>query len=99
MPRPYVNATEIEGLMRVLPLYCYFPKSEWKNIQRAEKNDELGAQQFKVYADQYKKEFFKDYQLHGQEIKGAAGCRSNPRDSFRISPHRLDPEEMSNLII
>ena len=42
MPPPYVSAKDIDGLIRVIPLYCYFPKSEWDQIRRAENDDERG---------------------------------------------------------
>jgi radical SAM superfamily enzyme YgiQ (UPF0313 family) len=99
MPRPYVNATEIEGLMRVLPLYCYFPKTEWKEIRRAETYDDMGNQIFNKYSEQYNKEFFGDVELSGNVVVGSTGCRSNPRSSFRVSPERLNKEQIQNLVI
>ena len=99
MPPPYVNSTEIDGLMRVLPLYCYFPKTEWKEIRRAETYDDVGNQIFERYSELYNNEFFRDVKLSGEPVVGGTGCRSNPRSSFRISPERLNEEQIKNLVI
>ena len=42
MPKPYLSSKDIDGLMKTIPLYVYFPKSEWKNIRKAEESDDEG---------------------------------------------------------
>ena len=62
MPPPYLSANEIDGLIRTIPLYVYFPYSEWDEIKKAEKNDKLGNEIFKKYSDIYKENFLKSSQ-------------------------------------
>ncbi len=101
MPRPYINADELDGLMRAIPLYCYFSKNEWENIRRAETGDPEGNKIFEYYANIYKDKFLKQTQDENKsiEINGAAGCRSNPKDSFRMTQSRLSEEEIKTLTI
>jgi len=44
-----LNAEEIAGLFRTIPLYVRFPKSEYTRIQRAEKFDEEGNRIFSEF--------------------------------------------------
>ena len=37
MPSPYLQPQEIDGLMRTIPLYVYFPHNFWNDIEKAEK--------------------------------------------------------------
>ena len=54
MPKPYLSSEDIDGLMRVLPLYVYFPKDEWEFIRRAEINDDEGNKILTHYSEIYK---------------------------------------------
>ncbi|MBI4707950.1 MAG: radical SAM protein [Candidatus Omnitrophica bacterium] len=101
MSAPYLSVDELDGLMRVLPLYCYFPKDEWKNIFPAEKNDEEGNRVLGYYGDIYKEKFLKFTQEEMKDfvVDGAAGCRVNPKDAFRISPSRLSLNEIEMLTL
>jgi len=86
MPAPYVSSSDIDGLMRVLPLYCYFPKSEWEHIGRAEIDDELGNQILSEYSTIYRHEFLKENQDQKQiksTVVGSLACRASPKDSIR----------------
>ena len=67
MPKPYLSSSDIDGLMRVMPLYIYFPLKEWKNIERAEINDEEGNQILEHYTKIYKEKFLKRYQESEKE--------------------------------
>ena len=58
MAKPYLDADEIYALMTTFPFYAYFPKSEWKDIQRAEIKDEIGVDVFNRYAEIYRRDFF-----------------------------------------
>ena len=62
MPKPYLQSVEIDGLMRTIPLYVYFPCDHWENIQKAEKFDEEGEKMFKKYSNIYKENFLKTNQ-------------------------------------
>lgn len=99
MPAPYISADEIDGLMRIIPLYCYFPKTEWKNILRAEVNDGEGNRVFEYYAAIYKENFLKQTQDEKKNlvVDGPGGCRTNPKDSFTVAPSRLSKEEIKML--
>jgi len=54
---PDYSPEEIEGIKRCFVLYVKFPKSKWKNIERAEKFDEEGN---KIYQD-LKLEYLEKY--------------------------------------
>ena len=54
---PDYSPEEIEGIKRCFVLYVKFPKSRWKNIERAEKFDEEGN---KIYQD-LKLEYLEKY--------------------------------------
>lgn len=101
MPQPYLNADEIDGLARVFPLYCYFPKSEWKQLRRAEASDEEGLRIRAHYADIYSKNFLGESQDSSKTlmVTGGTGCRTNPKDSFRFSPSRLSNDDLQSLTL
>ena len=90
--------------MRVLPLYVYFPKSEWENIERAEIDDEEGNRLLQHYSKIYSKDFLKMTQDDTKvwTVDGGTGCKSNPKDSFVVnfaSPTRMDDGELSSLMV
>jgi len=62
MPSPYLSSKDIDGLMKMLPLLVYFPKSEWKNITGAEQDIEKGKEIYDHYLKIYKDNFLKDTQ-------------------------------------
>jgi len=95
MPSPYLNADEIDGLLSVLPLYVYFPKNEWKNIRRAEKNDDEGIRLREYYSEIYAKNFLKEYQ--DSEKIFLPDVPGDLRD-YSISPDRIIPEQLEQLI-
>lgn len=101
MPPPYLGPEEIVELTTVAPLYCYFPKSEWETLRRAEKNDEEGLRIRTEYAETYNREFFGENQDARQSkvLVGGSGCRSNRRDSFHISTRPLDIGDLEKLMI
>jgi anaerobic magnesium-protoporphyrin IX monomethyl ester cyclase len=96
---PYVNAEDLNGLMRVLSLYCYFPKSEWGNIRRAEIDDKRGNELLKHYSGIYRNEFLGETQDKSKVaiVTGTAGCRSNEKDSFQVIPKQFTEEEIRML--
>ena len=96
MPPPYLSADDIDGLMRVLPFYCYFPKDEWEAIRRAETADAEGNRLLAEFQNRYQDAFLGMTQEEKQHklIEGGSGCRTNPKDSFRVSPSRLTDEQM-----
>lgn len=101
MPPPYLNSKEIDGLAATFPLYCYFPESEWVRIRRAETTDSEGLKIREEYAKIYREEFLGETQNSGSVlmVEGTGGCRTNPKDAFRVSPKRLDDEQFKSLII
>lgn len=92
MPKPFVSSKEIDGLMRVIPLYCFFPKDEWPKIERAEIDDEEGNKVLKHYSEIYKKDFLKDSQDDEKEfyIDSGTGCKASPKDSYRLPTKIID---------
>lgn len=86
MPAPYLSSADIDGIMRVIALMCYFPESEWPALHRAETDDAEGNRLLSHYSEIYKRDFLRE----SQEIKNyalidsASGCRSNDKDGFRV---------------
>ena len=102
MPPPYLSSSDIDQLMRVMPLYIYFPKSEWPKLKRAEINDDEGNKILKYYSDIYTKDFLKQNQDDSKVwvVDGGTGCKSNPKDSFALtynSPIRIDDDQHTML--
>lgn len=93
MPSPYVSKDDLDGLMRVLPLYCYFPKSEWGQIRLAENDDEV----LQHYSAIYEREFLGDDQDSSKTVEGGTGCKPDPKDALRLKMSRLDASEISRL--
>lgn len=99
MPPPYLSADEIDGLVKTVPLYCYFPKSEWAQIRRAEESDAEAMRIREHYAQIYQAEFLGETQDTRRMVmpEGGTGCRTNPKDAFRFSPKRLSDQEIEML--
>lgn len=102
MPKPYVSVKDIDGLMRVIPLYVYFPESEWESIKRAEISDKEGDKILEHYSNIYRRDFLKESQDDTKIlIEGGSGCKSNTKDSFFLdyhSPDRIVENELMSLI-
>ena len=99
MPPPYLSAADVDALIRVIPLYVYFPKSEWDSIKRAEIDDSRGNELLTRYSAIYKEKFLKSDQYEEKEylpISGT-GCRSNDLDSYRFVERQLTAEEVNLL--
>ena len=100
MPPPYLSADEIDGLLAVLPLYVYFPKSEWGNLRRAETDDEEGLQIRQHYVNIYTENFLGETQdvqkiyLPEDERSGGFGLK-NP---FTTSPSHMSENEIRRLV-
>ena len=102
MPPPLLSSKDIDGLMRVLPLYIYFPESEWYKIKRAEKDDRKGNEILEYYSEIYKRDFLKEDQFDEKVIvvDGSTGCKTNAKDSFRLkftSQERYNEPELNIL--
>ena len=97
MPPPYLNADEIDGLAAVFPLYCYYPKSEWDQIRRAENPDKIGSDILERFKKDYRRNFLGEIQkipeevlsreknqkvLEKELVVGGTGCRVSPKDAF-----------------
>lgn len=101
MPEPYLSCEDIDGLAAVFPLYCYFPRSDWDAIRRAETADEEGLKIRTHFAEIYQREFLGETQglSSAALVEGGTGCRINPKDSFRASPKRLAENEIAALTL
>ena len=62
MPSPYLQTKEIDGLIRTIPLYVYFPYESWEEIKKAEKFDDEGNKVFDKFSAIYKENFLKSTQ-------------------------------------
>ena len=101
MPAPYLSADEIDGLIMTLPLYCYFPKSEWDALRRAETPDEEGLRIRKHYSDIYSRNFLNENQdmaktFFGEDEQNSASAL---RADFRDSPKRMTPVALDKLMV
>ena len=99
MPPPYLSSDEIDGLMKVLPLYIYFPESDWDSLKKAEIDNAEGRDLLRKYSEIYTRDFLGQDQHNERkwDIDGASGCKSNSKDSFSItfnSPKRITDEEL-----
>jgi radical SAM superfamily enzyme YgiQ (UPF0313 family) len=101
MPPPYLSPDEIEGMMMTFPLYCYFPKDEWPNIRRAEKNDEKGQEIRKHYANIYQENFFGETQESEKVyIPGPTShWGKDPETYFQATPDRLEEDMIARLTL
>jgi len=99
MPPPYLSSSEIDGLAATFPLYCAFPEKEWPRIRRAEEPDKKGMEIREEYARIYKTEFLKENQEEAKHfiVQGGLGCRTNPKDAFRVSPKHLTKDQLEIL--
>jgi len=100
MPAPYLSQQEIDGLMRVLPLYCYFPKADWAEIECAEREGAEGDAILLKFMDIYRREFLGENQEQKLRtvIASGTGCRASIKDSYFLSPLRLTEEQFMTLI-
>lgn len=99
MPPPYLNADEIDGLLATIPLYCYFPKSMWPQIRRAEINDEEGLRLRAELSAMYTENFFNEDQSIPKRYVTESGdiTDQQPLSDFRISPERIGAADLKSL--
>lgn len=99
MPLPYLNSSEIDALAATFTLYCAFPEEEWPRIRRAEKPDQKGMEIREELARIYRSEFLGENQEDAGNIvvQGGTGCRTNPKDAFRVSPKHLSKDQLEIL--
>ena len=71
----------------------------WEAIRRAETPDEEGLKLREEYQESYRRDFLREDQFEEKILVGGTGCRSNPKDSFRISEDRLTAAELESLTI
>ena len=104
MPEPFLSSKDIDGLMRVAPLYVYFPKSEWNMIKRAEINDEEGNKVLEHYSNIYKNNFLGKSQDVKKiyNYKSEISRQSKEKDSYKFytkEPVKLTDFEIKMLTI
>jgi anaerobic magnesium-protoporphyrin IX monomethyl ester cyclase len=99
MPPPYLNADEIDGLLTVLPLYCYFPKTDWPKIRRAESNDAEGLRLRAELSAIYAENFLGEDQKRAKKFVQPDGTIAEKQQlsDFRISPERIQAADLKSL--
>ncbi len=99
MPPPYLIADEIDGLLATIPLYCYFPKSEWPRIRRAEIDDAEGRRIREELAAVYSQHFLNDDQTVTKKFVTENGSitENQPLSDFRVSPDRIQAADLKSL--
>jgi anaerobic magnesium-protoporphyrin IX monomethyl ester cyclase len=99
MPAPYLSAEEIDGLVRTIPLYCYFPKSEWDRLRRAEVDDEEGRTILDHYMQIYRRDFLgMDQDESKVFVPSGSGCRANEKDRLFLTQDRLSEGQYADLL-
>lgn len=63
MPEPYLQLSDVKGLVKNFVLYAYYPESMWPEIEKAETDDDL----YQSLLTQYRQEFLTDYQIGGHD--------------------------------
>ena len=63
MPAPYLQPNDVEQLVKTFSLYAYYDKSAWPLIKKAETDDQL----YSELLENYKKDFFTDFQSGGKD--------------------------------
>ncbi|MCJ8347659.1 radical SAM protein, partial [bacterium] len=98
MPAPYLSSQEIDGIMRVLPMYCYFPRHMWPEIKIAESDTPEGNEILERLSKIYTEDFLgMDQSTKMQMVTGTAGCAGDPKNSFLVSKIRFSDEELGAL--
>jgi len=67
LDQPQYTASEVAGLQKCFALYVKFPKNRWKDIERAEKNDEEGNRIFSELRDEYIDKYLHSDSSHNNE--------------------------------
>ena len=99
MPSPYLSSKEIDALFRVLPLYTYFPKSDWPEIKKAEQFDTAGNKIYEKYASIYTKEFLGENQdvKYSLSSTGGTGCKVDPKSNYDLITKAMSDDEIALL--
>ena len=101
MPKPYLSSEEIDGLAATFPLYCYFPKDVWKDLEHAEGSTSSALETREKYAEIYRRDFLGETQdTKTRQIgSGTQGCWVDPKTQFRVSPERLSKRDTELLTL
>ena len=84
-----------------MPLYIFFPKSEWDMIKKAEIDDKEGNKIRKYYADIYKEKFLGENQDSKKELI-IENDKLNSKKNFQYSkyaPVQLTDNEVKMLTL
>jgi len=77
MPEPYLQASDVKGLVRTFALYAHFEHDRWEEIECAETDDKL----WKSLMSEYQKEFFADIQQGGADRIAKKFCANHDATS------------------
>ena len=77
MPKPYLQYSDVKGLVRTFALYAHFDKDRWDEVRLAETNDLV----WKKLMNQYKSEFFADIQQGGADRIASKFCSTHDATS------------------
>ena len=95
MPPPYLSSKDIDGLMKTIPLYVYFPKNEWEEIRKGEQDNKEGRDILEHYSKIYKENFLKktqdDKKVLFNDTSDKQPTRAlNPNQNFNNKDHEDD---------
>ena len=101
MPKPYLSSKEIDGLVRVIPLYTFFDKCDWDEIRKAEIFNHEGNEIYDKYASLYRKDFLGEDQdiKYKLNAKGGTGCNVDPKMNFDLVTSSMSNDEIVLLTI
>jgi anaerobic magnesium-protoporphyrin IX monomethyl ester cyclase len=68
---PQLPSEEIDKFMRVFSFYVKFPKSRWKDIDRAKQNDAVGNKMFDSLVEEYRNTYVNPDSINKSEYEGA----------------------------
>jgi hypothetical protein len=77
MPDPYLQESDVKGLIKTFALYAHFPKSRWDEVRQAETNDEI----FNQLLSEYQQEFFGNIQQGGADRIASRFCTKHDSSS------------------
>ena len=99
MPSPYLSSQEIDALLRVSPLYTYFPKSDWPEIKKAEQFNAAGNKIYKKYASIYRKDFLGENQdvKYSLSSNGGTGCKVDSKSNYDLITKAMSDDEIALL--
>jgi len=86
MPPPFLSKSEIDSLIKVIPLYVFFSKKEWRNIRKIETNETGSDKLYDYYSLIYKRDFLgENVDDNLINANTTTGCSSDPKNAIQLA--------------